>query len=1168
LAEFNADILLNVVTTKVDQAINRLEGSFDRLTQKAQSVGSGVTDTSGFKKARTEVDRLAKSLERFGSIGAAAGVVGIAETVNTFSRELQNAVFHIERFGQSWDVANAPLQAFGDLLRSLTAPVDSLTTAFTQLGATGQATAAGIALATTGLLAFGPQVEQAAKGIFGLGKDARKTFDAVTGLNESFTMTASAVKKLEQSISAAGLRQAISEATKEQQNLVASSDDFRKKTVEVLNLEEQLTAELREQQRVIGQIQNERLGAALQRTGLGDAVSGSGQRLLPAFQERGLQELNTGYAEALRLTQQRTAELTTAANVERALTEETTRGVRFREKSAEAAQRLREYNGNVLESAQGIGRTYQASARVQMSWNVALGQMRDLSNQIQRTKETTLKLDTSSLNTTYAQVKAQERLNGKVKKFNDLQAARAKRTGELNESLALGVGFPLLFGAGPGSIAGSFAGSFAGQGFGGQILGGAIGALFDQLAVKLATLTSSLENITAAAGITGTATERYIETLKQNGQETAAMEVATQALARVVGDDGVRALQDFEKAGTQLANAFTQLGTQLLALVADLAGPTAQGVAGAVENTVLFRQAGVSGDDQQQADLARLRNAYGDEYYEILDRILARQRELNAAVEGQAIAQQAIATAQGQAYQQALAAIDIAELDYKIAALGGDIENEKVAALMRQKIEREFNLQAQQLITELTKQEADFMLVTTKLQALQAQYKAAIAGLELKIKTAQESSAKSAASSAASAAKAAAAEQKRIATLQAQLNTSTALLAIDKQIAAAKVDGDKAKLAELEYTRALEASELKIAEIRARRAGEAETQLQIQLEENRLEKQLLDIDTKRALERKKLQESFQATIDGLTIELGLAQAVTREEENRLKLQQKRLSLQGKGLNENEVNQILELEGRLQAAQAPIQQYMTQLQKSLNDVDAQIVRMAQTIETELGSAMSSAITGVITGTQTVEQAFSQMFANIGKAFIDMATQMLAQQLILSVLKGLTGPSPGGLPGFGMEGTLAGEGVFTGAGPFQFRAEGGPVSAGQPYVVGEQGPELFVPGSGGNVVANDIFDATRQAIASGGGTDQAFSENSEALAVANSYTRERMFERERQTMLTGAGGSTTVQTQVINNVEYATIDQVQEVANLSAKKARAQVFSDMRNRPSTRASLGMG
>lgn len=35
---------------------------------------------------------------------------------------------------------------------------------------------------------------------------------------------------------------------------------------------------------------------------------------------------------------------------------------------------------------------------------------------------------------------------------------------------------------------------------------------------------------------------------------------------------------------------------------------------------------------------------------------------------------------------------------------------------------------------------------------------------------------------------------------------------------------------------------------------------------------------------------------------------------------------------------------------------------------------------------------------------------------------------------------------------------------FRAEGGPVSAGSPYIVGEQGPELFVPRYSGNIVAN--------------------------------------------------------------------------------------------------------
>jgi hypothetical protein len=35
---------------------------------------------------------------------------------------------------------------------------------------------------------------------------------------------------------------------------------------------------------------------------------------------------------------------------------------------------------------------------------------------------------------------------------------------------------------------------------------------------------------------------------------------------------------------------------------------------------------------------------------------------------------------------------------------------------------------------------------------------------------------------------------------------------------------------------------------------------------------------------------------------------------------------------------------------------------------------------------------------------------------------------------------------------------------FRAEGGPVGAGNSYVVGENGPELFVPGSSGSIVPN--------------------------------------------------------------------------------------------------------
>ena len=39
------------------------------------------------------------------------------------------------------------------------------------------------------------------------------------------------------------------------------------------------------------------------------------------------------------------------------------------------------------------------------------------------------------------------------------------------------------------------------------------------------------------------------------------------------------------------------------------------------------------------------------------------------------------------------------------------------------------------------------------------------------------------------------------------------------------------------------------------------------------------------------------------------------------------------------------------------------------------------------------------------------------------------------------------------------------PLPTRAEGGPVQAGKPYVVGEKGPEVIIPNSDGNVLAND-------------------------------------------------------------------------------------------------------
>ena len=42
----------------------------------------------------------------------------------------------------------------------------------------------------------------------------------------------------------------------------------------------------------------------------------------------------------------------------------------------------------------------------------------------------------------------------------------------------------------------------------------------------------------------------------------------------------------------------------------------------------------------------------------------------------------------------------------------------------------------------------------------------------------------------------------------------------------------------------------------------------------------------------------------------------------------------------------------------------------------------------------------------------------------------------------------------------------------RAYGGPVSSSMPYIVGERGPELFVPSSSGRIVPNNMMNKNGQ------------------------------------------------------------------------------------------------
>lgn len=108
------------------------------------------------------------------------------------------------------------------------------------------------------------------------------------------------------------------------------------------------------------------------------------------------------------------------------------------------------------------------------------------------------------------------------------------------------------------------------------------------------------------------------------------------------------------------------------------------------------------------------------------------------------------------------------------------------------------------------------------------------------------------------------------------------------------------------------------------------------------------------------------------------------------------------------------------------------------------------------------------TSTLTPAFESFFQafeenkNAGQAFLEGFAQGLKQVIIeMTKLAAISAILSAVFPG-GINGLKGFEAIFTNL--LGFRANGGPVSGGSPYVVGERGPELFVPSVSGSIVPN--------------------------------------------------------------------------------------------------------
>jgi hypothetical protein len=149
-------------------------------------------------------------------------------------------------------------------------------------------------------------------------------------------------------------------------------------------------------------------------------------------------------------------------------------------------------------------------------------------------------------------------------------------SGVLSGALISGA-FPLLFGQGPLGAAAGFTGGMIGGKLGGQT-GGFAGGLIataaltqittavdkvKELGKALSVENLNLDPIIRAVGGVGTSTEKYLKLLEQVEGKQAAYNAAVDKMRSIVGDKGVKDIQEFTKRMQDLTNALSTFFTRL-----------------------------------------------------------------------------------------------------------------------------------------------------------------------------------------------------------------------------------------------------------------------------------------------------------------------------------------------------------------------------------------------------------------------------------------------------------------------------------------------------------------------------------------------------------------------------------------------------------------------------
>ena len=795
------------------------------------------------------------------------------------------------------------------------------------------------------------------------------------------------------------------------------------------------------------------------------------------------------------------------------------------------------------------------------------------------------------------------------------QKERSRRNEQIRNNVGAAAGFPLLFGGGLGSVVGGVGGALLG-GFGGSILGSALGQQLDKLAAAALNTAKAFDNVADNLDVVLKKLGESNSTISARAGFLAGEGFTNQAAAAVrqravenLGNAEVLRLQKLAKESKELDNALERLG---LTLQSWITGPLTalanliSGTQSKPERTA--EQTAIDNVDLQKSRIKVLERA--EELAKARGGALspAEQKRLEAYRDQLAVLQEQVLTVEGSTEAERT----LLELTRKRLQTLKDIGQAEVSVAERALTERRDVLAGDTGDIAVSKAQAEVTRLQGEIRTNKENGGAGANARNLQLqKDLNEALAKLGVARANASNNVLKAERqinKELEAAEARMALAVATaLGVQGQLDRLNqgtLATEERRLVLYQNQRQIQRSVLVAQQELAVLYVREEEVKQKLIKAQERELQLFDRQT--ALEeRRRKATTFELNDRQTAIEqarelLTLEAKINAERQIRATDPDYMLSFSGAGLGffsesakleadqianrtsqlEKYNEQLALLKQRLEAANAPgsgasgdtkfnLDQQIKDLEVVRNNYESlqPAIDQAALAQARFNDAFNAVSPGVnslvnglkevVAGTKTAEEAFADFLNTIADQLIQTAATMIAQYIAIGIARKFAG-IPGGSSGsdFSQSGSNT-TGVstnFIGSGLSGFRAGGGPVTSGSPYVVGEQGPELFVPGASGTIVNNNDFAAARGAMASGS-----------AVAAGKSELDAQQMEAEM--MNNPAPIDIKYDSTVINDVSYVTEEQMRASNREAVKEARARVFADMRNKPATRAQVGI-